>query len=51
MHSHFFLAEEIPLISKLSALLGMVIIYANSTAQFGSQMLGVSHNASNIMLC
>ena len=39
--SHFFLAEDIPLISKLAGLLGMVVICAISEAQFGPQMLDV----------
>lgn len=39
--SHFFLAEEIPLISKLAGVLGMVIICAISKARFGPQMISV----------
>lgn len=39
--SHFFLAEEIPLISKLAGVLGIVIICAISKAQFGPRMIGV----------
>lgn len=39
--SHFFLAEKIPLISKLAGVLGMVVICAMSKAQFGPQMIDV----------
>ena len=42
-HLIFFLAQELPLISKVADLLGIVVICAIRKAQFGSEKLGL-HN-------